>query len=234
MWTTARRQAPPSAATAEPNQYPSAPAHYGTRTVASEVGGAGQDYAEPYFAPQTRRRPHAIIQAAVVDADAARAATAAHAGAPHTNYRPKAARQCRSTPWPAIRWTLAGFAFGIAFWHLVGFWQFIGQVILAGHSGSAKASTEQQLATVQADMATNSHILASPAAGCTALIRNPSGMGTFSAPCSQAVGQMKAGSGLGRGNRMPHLDKTAASLPAGAPTAAPVWSATVVQTSPNQ
>jgi hypothetical protein len=33
----------------------------------------------------------------------------------------------RSSPW---LWGLAGFVFGIAFWHLIGFWGFMAQVVL--------------------------------------------------------------------------------------------------------
>ena len=32
--------------------------------------------------------------------------------------------------WQAIKWTLAGFIFGVAFWHLVGFWGFVRDVVL--------------------------------------------------------------------------------------------------------
>ena len=114
---------------------------------------------------------HALIGAAPAQPQLQRAtrqqAEPASVSAQHTPAPETAAPARRAGGiWPAIGWTTAGFIFGIAFWHAVGFWEFIGKVVLHDrHDAQASVSLDHSAqvsvpATVKVTTDTNSAVTA--------------------------------------------------------------------------
>ncbi len=100
-----------------------------------------------------------------------------------------------------LRWAASGFILGIVFWHLVGFWSFVGDIILTGSSNSStlmsriqptrfeQTSSRAQNASVpqtggihgavtSSDLMNSTNLLA-----CTRLILDREKRKTYSAPC---------------------------------------------------
>jgi hypothetical protein len=117
--------------------------------------------------------------------------------------RPVAARRVEAPakPWTrrherlnALGWSLTGFIVGAAFWHFIGFWNFLGNVVLNGSSDRLRPTVAEAPAW-QADVRPQANptptrpvaFAKKPAAGaaaaCSALVRDPVSGETSAQPC---------------------------------------------------
>lgn len=59
------------------------------------------------------------------------------------------ARPVLSRVVPSIGWGIAGFLVGAIFWHFVGFWVFVSQVVLKGHPEEVRAVAQTGIACTE-------------------------------------------------------------------------------------
>lgn len=94
---------------------------------------------------------------------------------------------------PALLWGGLGFVLGALFWHFVGFWSFVSDVVLnATSSGPPAAIMRKNDLQALAKKAA-----ADAAKTCIKLVRNPSG-GDATARACDATDQVLANMGLGK------------------------------------
>jgi hypothetical protein len=86
-----------------------------------------------------------------------------------------------STHAAPIAWGLGGFLVGAIFWHLIGFWGFLGSVVLNGPETAVSVVTRQQPVVVARRQAVEPAILPN----CTVLALDRSTGRTSSVPCPE-------------------------------------------------
>lgn len=69
-----------------------------------------------------------------------------------------------------LGWSVIGFLLGAVFWHFVGFWGFVADVVLAGHPSSQGAASPQNPAVHAGDATTTKRDRSVALASCTALV----------------------------------------------------------------
>lgn len=69
-----------------------------------------------------------------------------------------------------LGWSVIGFLLGAVFWHFVGFWSFVADVVLAGHPSSQGAASPQIPAVLAGDASTPELGTSVALASCTALV----------------------------------------------------------------
>lgn len=67
-----------------------------------------------------------------------------------------------------LGWSVIGFLLGAVFWHFVGFWSFVSEVVLAGHSAEQPRPAASQFVTTS-ETSAGSHDVPL-AVACTALV----------------------------------------------------------------
>ncbi|MEO8650975.1 MAG: hypothetical protein ABI391_01655 [Hyphomicrobiaceae bacterium] len=88
-----------------------------------------------------------------------------------------------STHGAPIAWGLGGFLVGAIFWHLIGFWGFLGTVVLKGPETAVSVVTRQQPVFVVRRLAVVPAILPN----CTVLVLDRSTGQTSSVPCPEQL-----------------------------------------------
>lgn len=82
-----------------------------------------------------------------------------------------------------LGWAVIGFLIGATFWHFVGFWSFVSDVVLAEHSPHRAQETSRPLASVSVEDAA-----LALGASCTALALNRRTGHTSAAGCASGEG----------------------------------------------
>lgn len=82
-----------------------------------------------------------------------------------------------------IAWGLGGFLVGAIFWHVIGFWGFLGTVVLKGPETAVSVVTRQQPVVVARQQIVESAILPN----CTVLVLDRSTGRTSSVPCPEQL-----------------------------------------------
>lgn len=151
-----------------------------------------------------------------------------------------------SMPWPAIGWTATGFALGVAFWHAVGFWDFVSRAVLdpdkaqqtaqrAPLSDPARQTTKAPISTARQSIRLETGSLPKP-------VRGPSS-GSGTAPTmlklrpalAHKPATARAAPAPPQRVALPQAGAREAQPAALSPPSAkaPQWSATVIQTTGN-
>lgn len=102
-------------------------------------------------------------------------------------------------PWrtPAA-WGLAGFACGVVFWHLVGFWDFVSRIVFK--TTEPVRILAQDGTTVTALDGRDQAAASAPAARCIELLRPAAGGPVEARPCVARAHLIKAGPLASRGD----------------------------------
>lgn len=132
-----------------------------------------------------------------VDEQTASQREAAHR--PRAAARPTASR-ARSAWMSPLVWTAAGFVCGIVFWHIVGFWSFVGKVVFKGGHETAVTAEHPSKPDLTVDGGSRAR-MAMPAAKCVELRLDRSTARVLTERCRDATAPMiKAGPVAGRGD----------------------------------
>lgn len=184
-------------------------------TIRGALGGMQQNGSHPslapariYPAPRPRVRPSQRQTSAAAQRDA------------------QAAAAPQRRPRGRFFFALAGFGLGVAFWHAVGFWDFVSTVVYKPDR-YVRAPIEIQIGAGESATASFAAPLRAtpPVAGCSSLVLSRESSGEVRVlPCPVNAPELRDGNGATRGDLQPVRSASGPHVPAVA-----TWSATITE-----